>query len=60
MKIDRITFILGVIAGVGTWLAWVFQMDITKYILAVCACILLGISETLRDKNRDRDTLNNW
>ena len=55
MKIDRITFLLGVIAGVCTWLAWVFQIDIAKHILAVCACVLLGISETSRDRNRDRN-----
>lgn len=49
MKIDKIAFILGIIAGIGTYLAWAFQFKIALYVLAIAAIISLGISETARN-----------
>lgn len=35
MKIVDITFIIGILAGIGTWIACIAEADITQYVLAI-------------------------
>ena len=50
MKASKIFFIIGVIAGVCTYIAWVAGYETTQYILALVALIALAIGDIGQDR----------
>lgn len=50
MKASKIFFILGVIAGICTYIAWVAGYETTQYILALVTLIALAIGDIGQDR----------
>jgi len=55
MKIVDITFIIGILAGIGTWIACIAEADITQYVLAIVTLIAFRASDRADRRCEDID-----
>lgn len=53
MTIIKSIFILGVIAGLGSFIACLLDMDITQYALTLLSLLLLSISDIRSARDTD-------
>lgn len=55
MKTVNITFIIGILAGIGTWFVCMTDAEITQYILALVSLIAFWASDNAAKKIEDID-----
>lgn len=54
MKASKLLFILGVIAGICTWVACIADKEIIQYVFGFVSLVSFAISDMIDKKNRDR------
>lgn len=52
---EKTTYIIGIIAGIGTWLALLADMEAIQYILAFACLAALWLSDRMRSRVKDID-----